>query len=274
MIEGQLYKIYRSPELRNPSLIIAWSQDAGRLGPSVVDFLKQKLGIRDCAEIEPWPFFHLSGVSIEDDVIQFPESKFYSCPEKDLLIFKSEIPSKEHYQFLTTVLDVVQQYNVKELYTIGGLVSLVAHTNPGRIFAAINQIELKKTLIQYGVATNLDYHTPLGGRPTLSSFLLWAAKRREVAGVSLWVEVPFYLTTTEDPRASKRVLTFLDKRFDLGIDLAEIDLVIQAQNEKIEELKRRNTAINKYVEMLERGIMLSQDESEQLAREVTEFLGK
>ena len=138
----------------------------------------------------------------------------------------------------------------------------------------VNQPELKKTLLQYAVDTGLDYNTPLGGRPTISSFLLWGAKRRELAGVSLWAEVPFYLAATEDPRAGKRMLAVLDKRFELGMDLAEFDLVIEKQNEKIEELKQQNAAISKWVEMLERGIMLSPDESEQLAKEMTEFLEK
>ncbi len=115
MIEGQPYRIYRPPELQNPSLIIGWSQDAGRLAPSVVDFLCNKLGAQDSSEIEPWPFFHLGGVSIEDNVIQFPKSKFYSCQEKDLLIFKSEAPSKEHHRFLVTILNIAQHYyRVKE----------------------------------------------------------------------------------------------------------------------------------------------------------------
>ena len=275
MIEGQPYRIYRPPELQNPSLIVAWSQDAGRLGPSVIDFLNRKLGAQDSGEIEPWPFFHLAGVSIEDNVIRFPENKFYWCQEKDLLIFRSAAPSNEHYRFLTTILDIAQNYyRVKELYAIGGLISAMSHTSPGRIFAVVNQPELKKTLLPYGVETGLDYHTPPGGRPTLSSFLLWVAKRRQIAGVNLWGEVPFYLAAIEDPRAGKRMLTVLDKRFDLGMDLGEFDLVIKEQDEKIEELRQQNATINRLIEMLGRGIMISETESEQLAREVTEFLKK
>jgi len=268
------YEIYEAPGLENPSLIVGWSQDAGRLGPNVVDFLNKKLGAQVCADIEPSPFFHLGGVSIEDNVIQFPESKFYCCPEKDLLIFKSEAPGKEQYQFLNTILDIAQHYRVKELYTIGGMVSLIAHTNPGRIFTVVNQAQLKKTLMQYGVDTGLDYQTPPGSRPTISSFLLWVAKRRRLWGVGLWAEVPFYLAATEDPRGCQRLLTFLDRRFELGMDLTGLDLVIQKQDEKIEELKQQNATVSKCVEMLERGIMLSDDEHERLATEVTEFLEK
>jgi proteasome assembly chaperone (PAC2) family protein len=275
VIEEQPYRVYRPPQPQNPSLIVAWSQDAGQLGPRVVDFLNKKLGAQDSGEIEPWPFFHLGGVSIGDNVLQFPESKFYWCQDKDLLIFKSGAPDREHYQFLSTIIDIAQNYyRVKELYTIGGIVSATSHINPNRIFAAVNQPELKNTLQAYGIETGLNYHTPHGGRPTLSSFLLWVAKQREVAGVNLWGEVPFYLAAASDPRADKQMLTVLDKRFDLGMDLGELDAEVKEQNEKIEELRRQNAAVSKFIEMLERGIMISEAESEQLAREVTEFLEK
>ena len=273
MIEGQPYKIYRPTELHNPSLIVAWNQDAGRVGSSVAGFLNKKLGTQDTGDIEPWPFFRLDGVLIEDNVIKFPESKFYWCQEKNLLIFKSEAPVREHYRFLTTILDIAQDYyRVGELYTIGGIVSLMAHTNPRRIFTVVNQPELKETLQQYAVETGLSHDTPLGSRPTINSFLLWLAKSKEIASLSLWAEVPFYLATTEDPRACKRILTVLDKRLDLGMDMGELDLAIEEQNKRIEELQQQNAAIRKWVEMLERGIMLNQDESEQLAREVTQCL--
>lgn len=241
----------------------------------VVDFLNKKLEAEDSGEIEPWPFFNLGGVLIVNDVLWFPESKFYWCQEKNLLIFKSSAPDREYYRFLSTIIDIAQNhYRVNELYTIGGIISATSHSNPGKVFATVNRPELKKALLSCGAETGLDYHTPPGGRPTLSSFLLWVAKRREVAGASLWGEVPFYLAATEDPRAGKQMLAVLNKRFDLGMDLGELDRAIEEQNEKIEELKRQNAAISRFIEMLDRGIAISETETEQLAREVTEFLEK
>lgn len=275
MTQGQPYRIYKPPELKNPALIVAWSQDAGQLGIRVADFLIKKLGAQDSGEIEPWPFFNLSGVSIWENVIQFPESKFYWSQEKNLLLFKSDVPNKEHYQFLSTLLDIAQNhYRVKEFYSVGGLVSATSHTMPGRIFAVVNQPELSKPLPAYGVETGLEYRTPPGSRPTISSFLLWVAKRRQTAGVNLWVEVPFYLVPLEDPAAIKQVLNVLNRRLALGMDLSELDLAIEEQKQKIEELKQQNPSVSKLIEMLDRGIMVSESESEQLTKEVTEFLEK
>lgn len=273
MSEGQPFKIYRKPELQSASLIVAWSQDAGRLGLKVADFLKRKLAFQEFGEIETLAFFFMGGVLIEDNVVQFPKSRFYSHAKKGLLLFESDGPTQEHYRFLTTVLDAAESCcKVKELYTLGGIVSVMAHTSPRRISTVVNQPELKKILTEYGLDTELDYQTPPGGRPTLSSFLLWVAKRRNIVGANLWGQVPFYLTAAEDPRACKRMLEFLDNRFDLGMDWVELNMEIEKQNGEIKELKERDADINRYVEMLERGIMLTEDENKKLAKEMTEFL--
>lgn len=275
MISQEAFEIYKTPNLQSPSLIVSWSQDVGQLGSRVVDYLNKKLAAEELGDIKPVPFFSFGGVRIEDDVIHFPESKFYSCERNDLLIFKSSPPSYEQYKFLNSVIDFAQDYcKVKEFYTLGGIVSSMAHTSPRRILTVVNQSELKEVLRKYGLETNMEFETPRGGRPTLSSFLLWVAKRRNLAGVNLLTEVPFYLAAVEDLRAIRYTLWFLDKRFALGVDFGELDLEIEKQNVRIEQLRGQNLEVSKFIEMLESGIALSEEENEKLAKEVTEFLAE
>ena len=190
-----------------------------------------------------------------------------------MVIFQSDGPSREHYRFLNSLLDVAQNYcKVRELYAIGGVVSMIAHTAPRRISAIVNRPQLKSMLTPQGIDTSRDYRTPVGGRPTLNSFLLWLAGRRDLPGVNLWGEVSFYLTPTEDLRACKQVLVTLDRRFDLGMDLSEVDAGIRMQTEKLEELRAQDPDVNRYLEVLGMGIMLDEKESEKLIRAVTEHL--
>ena len=112
------------------------------------------------------------------------------------------------------------------------------------------------------------------GLPAISSYLLWVAKRRGIPGVSLWPEIPFYLATREDPQAIKLTLSFLNRRFNLGLDLGGFDLEIRDQDEKIAQLRTGNTEINKYISQLESGLGLDEDEQLKLAEEVYELLGK
>jgi len=273
LISKQPFKIYKAPNLQSSSLLVGWEQDIGKLGVKVIGYLNRKLGAEELGEIEPLGFFSFSGVRIEDDVVQSPESKFYSCPRNDLLIFESNPPRYEQYKFLNSVLDFAQHYcQATELYTIGGIVSVMAQTAPRRRSTVVNQPELKEMLTRYGLETNMRYQTPHGERPTLSSFLLWIAKRRNIAGVHLWTEVPFYLAAVNDLRAVKHTLWFLNKRFELGMDFGQLDLEIKRQNERIKQLREQNLEVDKSIEMLERGIMLSDDENKKLTKEVTEFL--
>ena len=107
------------PELQSPSLVVGWNEDPGKLGARVTDYLNRKLGGQNFCEIEPVEFFTLGRVAIEDDIVQFPESKFYACLKNDLVVFKSPPPRYEWYKFLNLILDIVEHYyHVKELHII------------------------------------------------------------------------------------------------------------------------------------------------------------
>ena len=268
-VEENLFEIYQAPRLRNPSLIVGWqSHDVGRLGSKTIHFLTERLGGQEIAEINPVGFFPLRGVAFKDDLIQVPQSKFWACEQSDLLVFRSEEPKYEWYKFLNAVLDFAQHYcHIRELYTISGTVSLSAHTTPRRILAVYNQPEFQKTLQYYGLE-DMTWEGP----PAISSYLLWVADRRGIPGVSLWPEIAFYLASGEDPAAIKLTLSFLDSRFNLGLNLEEFDFKIGKQNEKIALLRADNAEINEYINQLETGLTLNEEEQVKLARAVYEIL--
>jgi proteasome assembly chaperone (PAC2) family protein len=267
LIEKDVLRFSKTPKLQRPSLIVGWSRDAGKLGIKVIDFLNEELGSEEFCQIKPTGFFSLGGVEVENDVVQFPESTFYFCGRKNLMILKSSEPQYEWYKFMNSVLDVAEMFNTKIFYTIGGTISLISHTSPRRIFTVFNQPELKRVFQDFGLV-DMDYE----GEPALSSYLLWAAKKRNIPGVSLWVEIPFYLARVEDPTSWKRVLEFFNQKFSLGIDLEEISQDIKTQNEEIYKLRRTKPAIDKYLSQLESGFMLNEKEQEKLVKEIYQSL--
>ena len=127
----QPVKVYSQPELENASLIVGWQEDAGKLGPKVIDYLSEHIKGKSFCEIEPEQFFPLGGVAIDNNIAQFPVSRFYVGTRKDLVIFESNQPSHERYRFLNRVLDVCEYYcKIKELYTVSGTIFPLAHTTP------------------------------------------------------------------------------------------------------------------------------------------------
>jgi proteasome assembly chaperone (PAC2) family protein len=271
--QGYPVKIYKEPDLRRSSLVLGWSEDMGNLGRKATGYLNRKLKGQEFAEIEPEDFFSLGGVAIEDNLAQFPESKFYACQEHELVIFQSGSPGAEWYKFLNSVLDVAEHHcRVKELYTIGAMVSFRAHTTPRELIAVVNSAEMKEVLGQYELTRDLDYQTPPGERPTLNSFLLWIAKGRNIPGVSLWVPIPFYLAAMEDAQAQKKVLSFLNERFNLKIDFSDLDQEIREQNEQLAQARSRFPQIDDYINRLESNLMLSEEENGELIKKIEDFL--
>ncbi len=263
-----IFKFTEHPKFENPSLIVGWDEDSGKLSPKVIEYLIKKIKFKSFCEIEPAGFFSLAGVAIENNIARFPESKFYYSQRNDLVIFKGSEPQIERYGFLNAITDFAQSYcKIKDLYTISGTISLIAHTNPRRISAVYNQEAIREKLRGHGLH-DLNWEGP----PAINSYLLWVAKNRGIPGASLWPQIPFYLAAGEDYQAVKLVLSFLDKKFGLKLDFGELNDKIRDQNIKIDRLRDEDSEINKYIGMLESELSLSEDEQMKLTIKVNEAL--
>lgn len=263
-----IFKFSKQPNFENASLIVGWQKDAGQLSQKVIEYLHKKINSRSFCEIEPVDFFSLAGVTVEKDIAQFPQGKFYFGQRNDLVIFKSSEPEFERYRFLNTVSDLAQHYcKIKQLYTISGTVSSIAHTDSRKIWAVFNQQEFQNQLAGFGLE-DMNWQ----GKPAINSFLLWVAKRKGIPGVSLWTQIPFYLAAGEDFQAIKLTLSFLDKRFNLEMDFKELDEQITKQNTRIDQLRREDSEINRFIAALESGLSLDEEEQLELIKGVTELL--
>jgi proteasome assembly chaperone (PAC2) family protein len=271
--QGKSFKLFARPKFDSSSVVVVWNQDVGRLGPKVADYLTGQLKGRELGEISPEGFFSLSGITVEGDIAQFPESKFYRCQNEDFVIFRSDIPRFDWYGFINLVLDIAEKhFKVKQIYTVGGMVLPSAHTTPRTLLSVVNSTEMKKILGNYDIVDNMDYETREDQRPTFSSYLLWVAKMRDIPGACLWVPVPFYLMTVEDPQACKKVLEFFNRHLKLNISFADIDDEVAEQNQKIALARGRFPDLDAYISKLESNLGLTADEGEKLVKEIDELL--
>jgi predicted ATP-grasp superfamily ATP-dependent carboligase len=267
------YRIYQQPETEDATLLVCWTQDAGGIGNGVFKYLYDRLHCTMFAEIEPGEFFPLRGVTVENDIASFPESRFYKCSEANLIIFKSSIPRFEWYRFIETVLEVAQEIcQVKEIYTVGGMVSISAHTLPRILMATMNTAEFKTSLCDFDINLSLDYESPPGQRPTMSSYLIWEAMRRDIAGISLWVPVPFYMVSVTDLRSCRRMVDFLDRKLGMGMDFSSIDKSLGEQNYAILQATEAFPEIMDTIRKLETNSAVSEEESDKLVEIMEEYL--
>lgn len=263
------FEVHGTPELTDPTLIVGWqTRDVGKIGSEVIGFLNEKLGGQEVGEITPLGFFPFAGIDFRGDVIQVPEDRFWACEGDNLLLFGGDEPRFEWYRFMNAMLDLAEYHSkAKQVYTVSGTVSLIAHTSPRRLLAVFNQEGLEEEVLGHG-AERMDYE----GQPAMNSYLLWVAKRRGLPAISLWPQVPFYLAAARDPAAIRCTLSFLDRRFNLGMDLGELDSEVEEQGEMIRLLRRENEEVDRYIGMLEEGLSLGTEEQRQLAEEVYELL--
>lgn len=265
MTQKSLYRLYGKPDLNNASLIAGWTEDIANMGYRIIDYLNEYLNGRDFCVIEPEHFFTMEGVSVQEDIAHFPESRFYCCPEKNIVLFISTTPANEWHRFLNLVLDIaINHCDVRTIYTVGAMVGNIAHTLPRSLLSVFTDNETKQEFMQYHLSETMDHESPTGQRPSISSYLLWAAKQRNIPGVNLWVPVPFYLVENVDIQAYRRVLDTLNKILLLGLDLSPMDREIGRQQETITRIFNNHPELHNYIRKLESHLSLTEEESEHL----------
>jgi proteasome assembly chaperone (PAC2) family protein len=256
------------PDLKNPSLIVGWQEDAGRVGAGVIEYLCDKIKAKSFCEIGPEGFFSLGGAAIRKDVALFPRCTFYCGDRSDVVLFGGNEPEFERFRFLHTLLDVAEHHcEAKELFTINGTVSSIAHSSERKILTVCNQSQFQNELFGYGPEA-----MTWEGTPAISSYLLWVAERRGIKAASLWTTVPFYLAAVRDPRAMREILTFLDRKFTLQLDLSELDKEIKKQDARIARLRQEDADIDKSIGLLEARLSLDEQEQMELAKRVTQTI--
>lgn len=267
------YEIFTAPELPESSLLVCWDMDAGQVGPKVFGCLNSCLDLELFAEIDPCDFFTLGGVLVENDVARFPQIKMYHVKNSRLVILRSASPRFEWHKYLSTVFEIAENIcKVREVYTVGGIVSVSAHTVPRILMANLNSGEIREKLSRFDVAMNMDYETPPGQRPTMSSYMSWAAGRRNIPAVNLWVPVPFYMVGIEDLPSCTRVMGFLEARFQLGLNTASLDNDIRRQNHKINSIIEHYPDLRDTIRKLESNNALTDAESGRLLEVMGEEL--
>ncbi len=267
------YKIYKKPELEESSLIVCWEKDAGRIGTNVFNYLSDYLNLSLFCEIEPRDFFTLGGVMVENNIARFPQTKLYSSDEKNIVVLYSTVPRYEWYRYISLILEIAQKIcRVAEIYTVGGMISVNAHTSPRVLMATMNINDCKTDLQNYDISLDLDYETPPGQRPTMSSYLLWEALRRNIRGVSLWVPVPFYLVGVDDLPACKKIIDFMNHKFKLGLNMDKINEDLKKQNIRLADIIQQYPDLQELMLRLEENSSLSESESGRFVEIIEEQL--
>jgi proteasome assembly chaperone (PAC2) family protein len=249
-------RIKEIPDLRDPALIMAFSgwNDAGEAATRAARYLVRRSGAVEFADIDPEDFYVFTStrptVRMPDGrmrKIEWPSDRFYYCRSesrpRDLIIFVGVEPDLHWRTFTEHVLGLAKQCGVTTAITLGALLADVPHTRPVRVSGTAYDEQL---------ATRLNmsfsrYEGPTG----IVGITHDALHRSGLPSISLWANVPHYITASPNPRAALALLNRLNTVLHLDISLGEMERRARVFDAQVAEAMAGNPEIAAYVSQLE-----------------------
>lgn len=227
----------KPPELRNPSMVAAWP-GMGHVGLGAIGYLKEMLKAEEIGGLELPELFDLPGVYIDKGLAKlprFPESKFFfwknEKAENDLVIFLGESqPSRKGYDYASRVLDVAQELHVTRIYTCAAAPSTIRHKQRPRVLAVANNPELVNYVKDFNITIMGD-----GSISGMNGLLLGVAAERDIGGICLLGQLPYYTVAIPNPRSSQAVLDVLCKMLGIEINMRDMEFLVKEADEEIDQ---------------------------------------
>ncbi|HEY7422180.1 MAG TPA: PAC2 family protein [Gaiellaceae bacterium] len=274
--------VFSRPELRTPVLVAAFRgwNDGGQGATLGGGYLAKQWGAEAFAEIDSENFYDFQAVrpnvALEDGLtrkIEWPTNTFLHAPipglERDAVMLLGVEPNLRWKTYTELVLELVQDFEIELVVTLGSLLADVPHTRPAPVSAAASDAALVEEL---GVEPS-RYEGPTG----IVGILLDACRREGLPAVSLWAAVPHYVSLAPSPRAALALCRRFGELIGTDIDVAELEQAGEEYSEQVTEAVASDAETAAYVEELERRVDLMEaaeelPSGESLAAELTRFL--
>jgi len=220
-MEKTFIKLLKEIDLSDPIFIEALP-GIGHVGKLVAEHLIHELGAEKFAELYS-PSFPPQVFVGEKGIIEPMKNEFYylkSAGEdhKDYIILVGNtqgLSPEGQYDICGAIIDFVEKYGVKDIYTLGGL-GTGQHVDKTKVLGAATSKELTKMLEEHEV----KLRSSDGGIIGASGLILGLGMSRGMNGVCLMGETPGYFI---DADASKAVLIALISILKLEVDVARLE---------------------------------------------------
>src|SRR5512137_868497 len=245
-------------DLRRPVLVVAFSgwNDAAESATSAARFLCRTWSVRHAALIQPEDFYHFGltrpEVRFRKDTpgireVHWPTTDFFRSDEprlaRDVIVGVGIEPHLKWQTFCRHILEIARRAQVTLVITLGALLADVPHTRPVRISGVATDVELGRRF----QTTPTRYEGPTGILGVLND----ACRRADMPAVSLWANVPHYISEVSNPHAVlalvRRVLDFLE----WPADLSELTEAAAEFDRQLARILAQKPEVEKYVRELE-----------------------
>ncbi|MCD6474317.1 MAG: proteasome assembly chaperone family protein [Thermoplasmata archaeon] len=231
----------KKPRLKEP-ILIEGLPGVGNVGKLAAEHLIDEIKAKKFAEVYSNDF--PPQVLINDDgTIKLVRNELYYWKGKDkqLIILVGDyqgLSARGQYMLAQAILDIVEKYGTKMIFTLGGYGTGVEVEKP-RVTGAATHIEIVKKLKKYGVNFKDE---PGGGIIGASGLLLGLGMLRGMKGACLMGETAGYIV---DPNSARQVLEVLTRYLGLDINFAKLEEKALEVKKITERIKKMEMAAEK-----------------------------
>jgi len=281
--------IYEKPKLNKPYLLIGFEgwPDAGKVSSGAVSYLRDRLGVRELAEVAPDDFYLFQSpsdeikrpvVDIQDGLVtglSLPATKLWFYKNQgaghDLIIMLGREPELRWNDYVNLILDLAQNFGVVRAYAIGGTYDVVPHTLAPMVVAVQGASGLEAEMKEHGIQT-INYRGP----SSIHTLFLVSAGLRKLEMVSLWGYVPHYVQVP-NTKVCHGILSKLTRMLELDLKLEDIKGEGEQLDEMVDNALAQKPELSDYVKRLELEYGKAKDElgepiKEDIIKDIEDFL--
>jgi proteasome assembly chaperone (PAC2) family protein len=225
-------------------MIAGWHQwaDAGSISSGLPQYLIAHTRARRIGTIRPDQFylFQIPGahhllrpvVKLDEgyrEELEQRRNEFFYSDDRDSLVFLGEEPHQNEERYAEAFLDAVEELGVERVAAVAGVYGPVPYDRDRDVSCVYSLRGMKEELSQYAVRFS-NYE----GGATISTYIAHQAEPRGIEFFTFYAIVPSYDFSTrsivlqaiaigEDFKAWYDLMRRLDRMFDLGVDLSDLE---------------------------------------------------
>ncbi|OKY78588.1 MAG: Archaeal enzyme of ATP-grasp superfamily [Candidatus Methanohalarchaeum thermophilum] len=228
----------KSLDLNDP-ILIEGLPGVGHIGKLAAEHLIDELDAEKLYEIYS-PKLPPQVIVSKEGVAELVNLEVYAVKNdeegRDILIVVGDHQSVEnegHYEITGQILDIAEEYGVKEIITLGGFATGEIVDEPD-IYGAVNEESLVEELEDLGV--KFEEGKPGGGIVGASGLLLGLGSRREIPASCLMGETSGYIV---DPVGAQSILKILEQILNIEVDMQELEERADEMEDVVSKIRQK-----------------------------------
>jgi hypothetical protein len=255
------------PELNRPIALLAFAgwNDAAGAATNAARLVVRRLGARRFARIDPESFYDFKetrpSVRISADgqrEIRWPATEYFYArnaqAEHDVVVGIGVEPNLRWQRYSDLQTGLLRQLGVELVVSLGALLADVPHTRPTRVTGSSSDPEVA---VRLNLARS-RYEGPTG----IVGVMHQALQGQSLPAMSLWANVPHYVTTSQNPAASAALLQRLEEILGVSFDYRELRVAEERFIREVNIALSSNQDMLQYVSRLERAMDEGLDQEE------------